>query len=143
MDPNELKAVMATADSNPTDVGAQVAAAYANDRHGDEETAVRYYDAAWAIGVPADVRCRFLVGYGSTLRNVGRLDESIAIHRSAISEYPGFPAHHAFLALTLHAAGEHDAAIAEALTAVVDAGASNLDGYDRALGEYRDELGSS
>lgn len=140
MDSQELNAVMAMADSNPTDVEAQIAAAYGNDRYGQEQEAVGYYEAAWNIGVPSEMRCRFLVGYGSTLRNVGRLEESIAIHRLAISEYPEFPAHHAFLALALHDVGEHDEAMAEALTALVDSGASNLDGYDRALSEYRDLL---
>ena len=119
---------------------AQIAAAYASDRYGREEDAIRYYDAAWAIGVPADARQRFLVGYGSTLRNVGRVDESIAIHRLAISEFPTFAANHAFLALALHAAGDHGEAMGEALTALVDSGAANLGGYDRALSEYRDEL---
>ena len=64
----------------------------------------------------------------------------IAIHRQGISEYPEFVAHHAFLALALHARGEHEEAMAEALTALINAGGTNLDGYDRALGEYRDTL---
>lgn len=137
---DELDAAMAIADSNPGDVEAQIAAAYGNDRYGREEDAIKYYDAAWAIGVPGEVRCGFLVGYGSTLRNVGRLAESIAIHRAGITEYPEFAAHHAFLALALHAVGDYNGAMAEALGALVEAGAANLGGYDRALGEYRDEL---
>jgi tetratricopeptide (TPR) repeat protein len=81
-----------------------------------------------------------MVGYGSTLRNNDRLDESIAIHRQAIAEYPTFAAHHAFLALALNRAGRHEEALAEALTALVDAGSENLDGYDRSLRYYRDSL---
>ena len=81
-----------------------------------------------------------MVGYGSTLRNNERLDESIAIHRQAIADYPGFAPHHAFLALALNRAGRHDEALAEALTALVDAGTENLNGYERSLSSYRDLL---
>lgn len=140
VDHQELKALESAAESNPSDVEAQIAAAYGNDRYGSEERAIRYYDKAWAIGVPAEERCRFLVGYGSTLRNVGRMEESVATHRLAISDYPDFSAHHAFLALALLESGQHQEAMAEALTALVDAGAPNLDGYDRALRGYRDQL---
>ena len=140
MDRHELTAIMATADSNSTDVEAQIAAAWANDSHGSEVDAMRYYDAAWVAGIPPDKRKRFMVGYGSTLRIVGRLDESIAIHRQAIAEYPDFAPNHAFLALALNRAGRHDEAMAEALSALVDAGAANLAGYDRSLRYYRDYL---
>jgi len=140
VDHEELSAVMKAADSQPNNVQAQIAAAWANDSYGSEADAMRYYDAAWAAGVPTQSRCRFMVGYGSTLRNNGRLDESIAIHRQAIEEYPTVAAHHAFLALALNRAGRHEEAMAEALTALLDAGSENLDGYDRSLRYYRDSL---
>lgn len=140
MDQSEVTALMAAADASPHNVDAQIAAAYVNDRYGSEEDAIRYYDAAWALGVPEVERKRFLVGYGSTLRNVGRLDDSIAIYRAAIADYPGYAPNHGFLALTLHEGGHHQEAIAEALTAVLEAGADSLDGYDRALTYYRDAL---
>ena len=141
MDRNDLRALMEAADAQPNDVEAQVAAAWANDSYGSEADAMRYYDAAWAAGIPEQIRCRFMVGYGSTLRNNDRLDEALAIHREAIADYPEFPAHRAFLALALNRAGLHDEALAQALTALLDAGSDNLDGYDRSLGHYRDMLG--
>ena len=140
MQSDDLEALMAAADAHPDDVEAQIAAAWANDSHGSETHAMRYYDKAWAVGIPEEIRCRFMVGYGSTLRNNDRLDEAVAIHRRAIAEYPDFPAHHAFLALALNRAGRGDEALAEALTALIDAGSDNLDGYDRSLGHYRDML---
>ena len=140
MNHDELRAVMEVADTHPHDAQAQIAAASANDSYGSETDAMRYYDAAWEAGVPEESRCRFMVGYGSTLRNNNRLDGSIAIHRQAIAEYPTFAAHHAFLALALSRAGSHDEAMAQALTALVDAGSENLDGYDRSLRHYRDQL---
>ena len=140
MDYEALAAIMQAADDDPLDVQAQIAAASANDSYGSEVDAMRYYDAAWSAGVPSGVRCRFMVGYGSTLRNNDRIDESIAVHQKAIEDYPDFPAHHAFLALALHVAGRHDEAIAAALSALLDAGRGNLDGYDRSLSRYRDWL---
>jgi tetratricopeptide (TPR) repeat protein len=143
MDENEIKALMDSADADPSDVEAQIAAAWANDSYGSEADAMRYYDAAWAAGIPPEKRSRFMVGYGSTLRNNGRIEESIAIHRQGIADYPGYAPHHAFLALSLNSALRHDEALAEALTALLVAGSANLDGYDRSLGEYRDLLGES
>jgi tetratricopeptide (TPR) repeat protein len=140
MDHEELGAAMKAADTQPNNVQAQIAAAWANDDYGSEADATRHYDAAWAAGIPAESRCRFMVGYGSTLRNNDRLDESIAIHSQAIADSPTFVAYHAFLALALHRAGRHEQAMAEALTALVDAGSENLDGYDRSLSYYRDSL---
>jgi hypothetical protein len=137
---DKLRAVVEVADARSHDADAQIAAAWANDSYGSETDAIRYHDAAWSAGAPAESRCRFMVGYGSTLRNKDRLDESIAIHRQAIVEYPTFAAHHVFLALALNCAGIHDEAMAEALTALIDAGGENHDGYDRSLRYYRDYL---
>lgn len=126
--------------ANPEDVTAQIAAAYACDRNDDEPNAILYYDAAWDLGVPDQERRRFMVGYGSTLRNVGRHAESIAILCQAISESPGYAPNRAFLALSLHSAGDHAEGLATALTALIEAAPEALDGYDRALSEYRDLL---
>lgn len=108
MNQSEIDALMATADASPEDSAARFAAASANDSHGKEVVAMRYYEAAWAAGVSSADRCRFMVGYGSTLRNNDRLGESIAIHRQAIVDYPDFAPHHAFLALVLNRAGRYD-----------------------------------
>jgi catechol 2,3-dioxygenase-like lactoylglutathione lyase family enzyme len=138
----EIVAARAAAAEAPGDVRAQMRAAYACDRFGDESEAVGYYDAAWKLGVPASERRRFLVGYGSTLRNVGRSEEAIALLRDAVDEFPDFAPLSAFLALALHRCGHHRGAMAAALDAVLAAAgdSDSLDGYDRALREYRDEL---
>ncbi len=140
MDHDDLNRLMDAADADPADVDAQIAAAWANDSYGSEADAMRYYDAAWAAGIPPEKRSRFIVGYGSTLRINGRVEESIAIHRTGIADYPEYAPHHAFLALALNSAERHDEALAEALTALLVVGASHLDGYDRSLRAYRDEL---
>jgi selenoprotein W-related protein len=111
-----------------------IALAYACDREGREAEAVVHYDRAFALGVPEPARRGFLVGYGSTLRNVGRLRESERILRGALEAYPGDRALAAFLALTLGSAGRTSAALVAALDAMAVAE------YARALASYREEL---
>ena len=137
----DLERARARAAGAPSDAEAQMAAAYACDRAGHEEEAVRYYDAAWALGVPTEARRRFLVGYGSTLRNVGRLEESVAILGEAVAAEPDYAPYKVFLGLALHSSGQHAAATATLLAAALDLhGGARLDGFERAIAEYQQEL---
>lgn len=115
-------------------------AAYALDRVGDEHGAIRHYDAAYQLGVPAADEKGFLVGYGSTLRNVGRVDDSVAVLAAAVAKYPDYPALAAFLSLALLDSGHPREAVAAMLGVVLDVHAGRLDGYDRALTEYHQLL---
>jgi tetratricopeptide (TPR) repeat protein len=120
---------------------AEIAAAYACDRRGDERAAIRHYDRAWSLGVPDDERRHFLVGYGSTLRNVGRAEEAVAILGEAALADPDYAPLRAFLALALLSAGHPRAAVATLLGVALDTARDGaLDGYQRALGEYFREL---
>jgi len=137
----DLEAILSRAADDPDNVEARIAAAHACDKAGREDDAMRHYDAAWALGVPDLLRRRFLVGYGSTLRNAGRLEESVALLGEAATSDPDYPAYKAFLALSLFSSGERAAAIATMLDALLDvAGGASLDGYERALHEYQREL---
>lgn len=137
-----LREAMAYAGEAREDVEAQIEAAYACDAFGEEERAIGYYDAAWALGIPGEKRREFLVGFGSTLRNVGRLEESMAILEAAIEEFPAYLPFKPFLALTLHDARQHHRALAVLLDALLDAtsGRDALDGYQHALRHYRSQL---
>jgi len=116
-------------------------AAYAHDREGDERAAIKFYDAAYRAGVPVSERRKFLVGYGSTLRNVGRAEEAVAILGQAIVDDPDYPAFTAFLALALADAGHPKAALAVMLGCALDAARPDaFDGYERALTEYHQLL---
>jgi len=137
----ELDQTLARAAASPSDAEARMAAAYACDRVGREAEAIVHYDAAWALGVPAAERRRFLVGYGSTLRTVGRLDESVAILGDAVAAEPDYAPYKVFLGLALHSSGQHAAAAATLLGAVLDChGGARLDGFERAVAEYQQEL---
>ena len=119
----------------------EIAAAYACDKDGRETDAIVHYERAWMLGVPEDKRRRFLVGFGSTLRNVGRADDAVAVLSDAVAAYPDYPALRAFLALALHSAGHPRAALAAMLGVALDVDpGGRFDGYERALVEYHQEL---
>jgi tetratricopeptide (TPR) repeat protein len=136
-----VAAAAALAAERPTDALAQIEAAYGHDRRGDERAAISHYDAAYRLGVPAAERRKFLICYGSTMRNVGRAEDAVALLAQAASDYPDYPAAGAFLALALLSAGRPRAALAAMLGCALDAARPGaLDGFERALTEYRQEL---
>lgn len=139
-----LAAARALVADEPDSVHAQIEAAFAHDRLGREHDAIRHYDAAFALGVPADRRRHFLVGYGSTLRNVGRADDAVGVLGQAVAEDPAYPAFAAFLALALLDAGHPRAAVATLLGCALDAARPDaFDRYRRALAAYHHELVAS
>ena len=136
-----VRAARAYVIEHPDDVHAQIEAAYGNDRAGDERTAITHYEAAYRLGVPEDLRRRFLVGFGSTLRNVGRAEDAVNVLAQAVEGDPRYPAFAAFLALALADAGHPKAALATLLGCALDAARDDaFDGYERALAEYHREL---
>jgi tetratricopeptide (TPR) repeat protein len=144
MTPEELAVARARADAAPDDVDLQMQAAYGCDRWGTEEDAVVYYDRAYRLRerISADALPNFLVGYGSTLRNVKRLDESRALLESAVAEFPGNRTLRSFLALSLLDLRRPDEAVAALIDVILsfaDA-APEIARYARALAYYRDEL---
>ncbi len=135
-------AEVSAAREHPEDVRLQIAAAYACDRAGDEQLAVKFYDAAWKLGVPEDEQAEFLVGYGSTLRNVGRASEAVKILGALVRQRPNDHAARCFHALALHSADRPARALAELLNVVLalHAPSPSLGKYQRALSEYAEEL---
>ena len=117
-----------------------IARAYALDREGREHDAVRFYERAWQQGIPDDERRHFIVGFGSTLRNVGRADEAVALLADAVNDDPLYAPYSAFLGLALLSAGNAPAAVATMLGIVFDHAPDALDKYGRALNEYHQEL---
>ncbi|MFF0266800.1 tetratricopeptide repeat protein [Kribbella sp. NPDC004536] len=89
------------------------------DTAGQEETAVGYYERALP-GLSGETRRKCLLQYGSTLRNLDRFDESLAIFKQACAEYPESDSLRVFKALTLHAAGHQDKALATLLLVIAD-----------------------
>ena len=76
------------------------------------------------------------IQHGSTLRNLGRFDEAIAMLEAAPAHPRVGTARDAFLALALHSAGRQD----EALRVVIEALIPTMPLYRRALADYAAEL---
>jgi tetratricopeptide (TPR) repeat protein len=110
----------------------EVGGAY--DTAGDETTALSFYERAMRGGLKGDVRRRCYLQYGSTLRNLGRVDESVAVFARARSEFPDSVALGAFESLTLHAAGQVNTALGSLLALLADhVHAEELDRYKPAM----------
>ncbi len=132
---------IAAAKRRPNDVRAQIEAAYACDRAGSEREAIVYYERAWSLGVPEQEREDFVVGFGSTLRNVGRADEAVVYLGEAVEAHPENAALRAFLSLALFSAGHPRLAMATMLETALSASRRGaFRGYERALASYQSEL---
>ncbi len=108
-----------------------------HDALGQEDDAIPLYESALASGLDAARYPQAVVQLASTYRNVGRLDDSVALlgtldlSDSAVTDVVGIaPA--AFLALSLHDAGRPTEALAQLLTAV----APTLPLYARSVTNY-------
>ena len=96
----------------------EVGGAY--DTAGDEQTAAGFYERALAADLAGDLLRKCLLQYGSTLRNLGRFDESLTVLDRALAEFPESESVRAWHALSLHAAGRSDAAVAALLELAAD-----------------------
>ncbi|WP_456844444.1 tetratricopeptide repeat protein [Cellulomonas sp. P5_C6] len=111
----------------------EVAGAY--DTAGREDDAVAMYERALGLGLDGDVLRRCLCQYGSTLRWLGRLDESIAVLEGARAQFPMSESVRVFLALSLADSGRTDSAVSQLLTVITDhADVTDLGRYAQGLG---------
>ena len=112
--------------------------ASAFDSTGHEEEAVPLYEEALELGLEPPRRRRAVIQLASSLRNVGRTDESVALlraERNAGSDELD-DAVEAFLALALVDAGREREAASLALAAL----AKHLPRYQRSLANYARDL---
>ena len=118
----------------------EVAGAY--DTAGREDEAAVQYERAMVLGLEGDDLRRCLCQYGSTLRWLGRLDESVAVLEGARARFPQSDSVRVFLALTLAEAGRTEAAVAQLLTVITDhPEATDLGRYAVGLGGLARWLG--
>lgn len=87
----------------------------AYDTAGQEAEAAGWYQRALDSGLAGDTLRRCYLQYGSTLRNLGRIEESLALFARGREQFPESPSLPVFEALTLRAAGQGNAAIASLL----------------------------
>ncbi|WP_431277278.1 tetratricopeptide repeat protein [Leifsonia poae] len=127
------------AERGETDAVALFESAGARDFAGREAEAEPLYRRALELGLEEPQRAQAMIQLASTLRNLGRADESVALLQRELAEHPEHPladAARAFLALALHDAGEPTAALRVALAAL----APRLPQYGRAVAAYAEEL---
>ena len=111
--------------------------ASAFDSTGHEEQALPLYREALALGLDEDLRRQCVIQLASTLRNLGRPQESVSMLRAERGKSDEFDdGVAAFLALALHDAGRQSEALSVALGAL----AGHMDRYRRSLTAYADEL---
>ena len=96
----------------------EVGGAY--DTAGQEATAQGFYEKALAAGLEGDLLRRCYVQYGSTLRNVGDHEKSLEVFAAARKKFPESAALGVFEAITFHAAGRSNEAIASLLDLTAD-----------------------
>lgn len=102
------------------------------DSMGFEAEAGAEYERALELGLDTARHAQLAVQYGSTLRNLGRLDEAIAVLEAAPVHESTGSAPRVVLALALHSAGRKD----EALRVAIEAQIGALPRYQRSMRGY-------
>jgi tetratricopeptide (TPR) repeat protein len=127
------------ADRPTDDPAAAFEAAGARDFAGREAEAEPLYRRALELGLPEPWRAQAVIQLASTLRNLGRADESVALLKRELAEHPEHEladAARAFLALALHDANQPTEAVRTALVAL----APHLPRYRRPVAAYAEAL---
>jgi tetratricopeptide (TPR) repeat protein len=106
------------------------------DSGGRPEEAEPLYREALALGLPDDERAQCTIQLASTIRNLGRPEESLALLRDAEPYPPYSAAFAAFESLALASLGRTE----EALAVVLHALAPTLPRYQRSVHAYAEEL---
>lgn len=115
--------------------------AAACDREGLEQEAIPHYEAALRLGLADELVPGAMLGLGSSLRNVGRFDEAVAVLDDACERFLEDAALSLFRALALASAGRCEEAFASVFrVAVTRIDAPEVVRYRRALDEYAAEL---
>ncbi len=133
--------LVALAGECPDDPAVQYQTGWVHDLLGMEAEAVPFYERAMTRGLPEPELEGLVLSLGSTYRNVGRLDDAVALLQRGVRDYPGNEAMRCFLALAQLSAGNSREALALTLDVILATSRSgDVERYRRALGEYRDEL---
>lgn len=109
--------------------------AFDYDREGFEAEAIPHYEKAISAGLSGEQLEKALLGLGSSLRNVDRVEESVAVLEDACRRFPDHQALPVFLAFSLWSAGRKGEALA-LLARKLGEGS----GYERAVREYADAI---
>jgi tetratricopeptide (TPR) repeat protein len=108
-----------------------------HDSAGREEQAIPHYERALALGLREDLVPGALLQLGSSLRNVGRNDEAVALFDDAVARFPDHAALRLFRAFALATAGRDREALVDVLElARTRIEAPEIERYRRSLENY-------
>jgi tetratricopeptide (TPR) repeat protein len=128
----------------PDDPKVAVQTAWVHDSMGLEEEAVEHYEAALAGDLTEEEARGAYLGLGSTLRTLGRDEDSDRIFREGIERFPDFPALRAFRAMTLYNLDRPREAVQLLLEVLLEtADEPSIERYRRALTAYAEDLDRS
>lgn len=128
---------------NPTDAEGWYDKAGCHDFIGEEKEAESCYQKCFELGwqkLPHSEQKSFFVGYGSTLRNNLKYDESVQVLEEGIKNFPQTPVLHVFLAFTFFSKKMDQKASQILFSAVPLVAKFGHDGYERAIQWYTDNL---
>ncbi|MBK0420568.1 tetratricopeptide repeat protein [Leucobacter sp. CSA2] len=115
-----IDAFLNVLEQHPGDPEALYEVGGAYDTDGQEAEAAGYYQRAIEAGLQGKWLRQCYLQYGSTLRNLGRYPESLALLDEGLAAFPDSESLKVFRALTLHAMGSVDAALGSMLVLVAD-----------------------
>ncbi len=141
----ELTTLRERAEAKPDDAEGWYRLGGALDSAGHEAEAMDAYQRVFEIGIEhlaEEDQPQLFVQAGSTLRNLGRLDEARALLETGRVEFPDFQALAAFLALVETSAGRERWAIDLLFDALlnVSEGDGSIRRFHRSLRWYADHL---
>jgi tetratricopeptide (TPR) repeat protein len=128
----------------PDDPQVAIQTAWAHDSLGLEEEAVPHYEAALAAGLPDDQARGAYLGFGSTLRTLGRDAESERVFLEGIERFPDFRPLRIFYAMLEYNLGRSGEAVRTLIELLLEATDDpTILRYRRSLGAYAEDLDRS
>jgi tetratricopeptide (TPR) repeat protein len=112
-----------------------------HDSAGREAEAIPHYEQALALGLPDELVAGCLLQLGSSLRNLGRLDEALARFDDGLQRFPEHVSLRLFRAFALADLGREREALVDVLNlARTRIDAPEVHRYARSLENYTREL---
>ena len=112
-----------------------------HDSAGRPDEAVPHYERALALGLPDELLPGCLLQLGSTLRNLGRVDEALVLFDDGLEQFPEHVSLRLFRAFALADLGREREALVDVLNlARTRIDAPEVQRYARSLENYTREL---
>jgi tetratricopeptide (TPR) repeat protein len=141
-DENKLvKYFSEVAEKYPNSARAKFELANAFDFLGQEDKAISLYEDAIRIGLNAEYEAYALLQLGSSLRNVGRINDAISVLSDAEKRYPEFPSITMFLGMAMHDRNMNTEALRTVLNSMLrNVKTSDIERYRIGIEKYINDI---